>query len=78
MIGDQGEAYLTQTEWHILRMLLKLKSYQQIATSMCISSKTVATHAAKIKEKLGAYTKSSLHRICENNHLIWARKLQLI
>lgn len=70
MIGDQGEACLTQTEWHILRRLLKLKSYQQIATSMCISSKTVATHAAKIKEKLGAYTKSRLHRICKNNHLI--------
>ena len=56
--GRTNEANLSPREREILALLAEGRTQGQIATSLVISSKTVATHIQRILTKLGVHTRA--------------------
>jgi two-component system response regulator NreC len=59
-VGAREE--LTPREIEILRLVAMGYSNKEIAAKLCISTKTVENHKTRIKERLGAQTRSDLVR----------------
>jgi DNA-binding NarL/FixJ family response regulator len=58
--GETGSALeeLTDRERHVLRLLAQGLAQQEIAGSLVISNKTVATHIQHVLEKLGVHSRA--------------------
>ena len=67
--GLNGSTYLTPAEKKCLILLLKMKTSKQISHQLGIKERTVETHIANIKRKLGAYTRDQLYKIACNNFI---------
>ena len=68
--GAVRDTYLTQSELNCLQMLLQLQTSKQIARNLNISVKTVESHIANFKSRLGACNRHDLYNIAKNNQLI--------
>jgi DNA-binding NarL/FixJ family response regulator len=53
---------LSERELHILRLLVRGKSVNDIADELSISNKTVSTHKARLMQKLGFQNNADLVR----------------
>lgn len=64
--GEKGEhpphEQLSDRELHILRLLVKGRSVNEIAGELSISNKTVSTHKARLMQKLGLQNNAELVR----------------
>jgi DNA-binding NarL/FixJ family response regulator len=71
--ADPGSPHdsLTDREFQILRLLARGMTGKQIATELCISSKTVSTHKARLMEKMGFSSSVALYRYAMENHLLY-------
>lgn len=65
--GYKGDTFITNSEMQCLTSILRLKTYKEIASELNVSTKTIEAHIAKIKQKLGAQTKSDLYNIATSN-----------
>ncbi len=63
---------LTSREREIVQLLAEGKSSKEVATSLCISVKTVETHRANIMHKLQLHTVTELVRYAVRNQIIEA------
>jgi len=61
---------LTGREREIIQMLAEGKANKEIAKALCISVKTVETHRATIKRKLGISSLAHLVRYAIHHHLV--------
>jgi DNA-binding NarL/FixJ family response regulator len=61
---------LTTRQREIVQLLAEGKSSKQVATLLCISTKTVETHRATIMRKLGLNSVVELVRYAIRNHII--------
>ena len=68
--GVVRDTYLTQSELNCLQMLLQLQTSKQIARNLNVSVKTVESHIANFKSRLGACNRHDLYNIAKNNQLI--------
>ncbi len=71
--GDMGQpahARLSPREFQVLRLLATGKKIKEIAEELYVSSPTVATHRARILEKLHLATTAELVRYAVENHLV--------
>jgi len=51
--GLFGDAYLTSSEYFSLQMIMKGKSYKEIARVLAVSPKTIEKYLSTIKVKIG-------------------------
>lgn len=72
--GENGERppheQLSEREFHILRLLVRGKSVNDIADELSISNKTVSTHKARLMQKLGFQNNADLVRYGIEHHLV--------
>jgi DNA-binding NarL/FixJ family response regulator len=74
--SDRGErepslfARLSRREKEIAAQVIRGKSSQEIATSLCISLKTVETHRAHINRKLGVHSTAEIIRLAAQMGLL--------
>lgn len=61
---------LSAREREIIQMLAEGMANKEIASALCISVKTVETHRAAIKRKLGIASLADLVRYAINNHMV--------
>lgn len=59
---DQAQERLSNREFHILSLLVRGKSVNQIAGELAISNKTVSTHKARLMQKMNFRSNAELVR----------------
>ena len=72
IVGFNGPTYLTRSENKCLLLLLQMKTSKEIARDISTTPRTVESHVASIKQKLGARQRHDLFVIAKNNFLIAA------
>lgn len=68
--GKNGKTFLTPKEKQCLIALAELKTTQEIADEMKISTKTVETFVRRVKQKLGVQNRHQLYQIIKDNQLL--------
>ena len=68
--GANGETFLTRAEKNVLLHILELCSAKEIGSKLNISAKTVESHTANIRQKLGVRSKHDMYKIAIQNHLV--------
>jgi DNA-binding NarL/FixJ family response regulator len=66
---DGPQEILSGRELHILRLLLRGMSINEIAEELVISNKTVSTHKARLMQKLNIHNIAELVRYGDEHHL---------
>jgi DNA-binding NarL/FixJ family response regulator len=61
---------LSDREFHILRLLVRGKSVNQVADELSISNKTVSTHKARLMQKMNFQNNADLVRYAITHNLI--------
>ncbi len=70
IFGNTGPTHITAIEKICLEYTLQLLTADQIAEKLCLSSKTVESHIANVKKRLGAKTRHALYKVGKKNNLI--------
>lgn len=68
--GLNGPTYITKAEKKCLLLLLQMKTSKQISEKIFTSVRTVETHIANIKKKLGTQNRHQLYEIAVNNFIL--------
>jgi len=69
-VGEKGEAALSEREREVLRLVALGYTNQQVAEALVVSVKTVESHKARIKDKLGLQRRSELVRYAMQQGLL--------
>jgi len=69
-LRQPAHARLSQREFEVLRLLAAGRKTKEIAEELYVSSPTVATHRARILEKLHLASTAELVRYAVENHLV--------
>lgn len=70
--GEQRAPHelLSEREFHILNLLIRGRSVNEIADELIISNKTVSTHKARLMQKLNLQNNAELVRYGIDHHLL--------
>lgn len=69
-VDEQPHASMTKREYEIFLDLARGRTVGEIAVKLCVSSKTVSTHKARLMEKLNATSVSDLVRYALSQDLL--------
>ena len=67
IVGKKGETHLTKQELECIKHLVQLKTTTTLATDMNLHKKTIESHIASARKKLGVKNRNELYEIaCKN------------